>query len=65
MSTIVTMKDVIDVKNQAITVYVTCAIALILWTCLLIRIFAAKSLHVLILICVLMILFQFLSMAYG
>jgi len=58
--------DVTNAKNQAITVYVTCAIALILWTSLLMRIFAAKaSLHVLILICVLMILFQFISMAFG
>lgn len=59
-----TKEEVTSAKNNAITVYVTFVIALILWTSLLIRIVSAKAgFYVLILICVLMILYQFFNAA--
>jgi len=53
-------------RNIAIVTYTLCGIALVAWTLLLIRIVATKAgLHVLTLICVLLIVYQLLCMAFG
>ena len=66
MTTTPTKAQVESLKQIAITQYATCFLAVILWLAVVLRIICNKAeLRDLTIICVLMILYQFLSVAVG